>query len=217
MLPRVLQVPLAGTQSAEAEIHYSGVINERFGRSPVNYEHSVLPLRHSARLSFIEDTYDWLFGIDGGAVSNRFCGYLSRRRAQLCLAPFLKAWWFQIVSFLPSGGFRYGVLFNTSLFAGGQFYPNGIGFIGFRFNNGAGIQYGWARLEMRSFAGNVAFTSQRSFAHHAGGLRLGRSGRSNQDWANHLGRRSGRGSSRPRFARPARHWWRGLDGMAGQP
>lgn len=31
-------------------------------------------------------------------------------------------------------------------YGGGQFSDGGIGFIGFRFNNGAGVQYGWARL-----------------------------------------------------------------------
>ena len=31
----------------------------------------------------------------------------------------------------------------------GQGMHRGIGFIGFRFNNGAGVQYGWARIKMK--------------------------------------------------------------------
>src|SRR6266446_3657048 len=46
------------------------------------------------------------------------------------------------------------------------------------------------------------------------GLRLGRSGRSSQDGANQLGRRSGRGGARPRFVRLASTWRRGPDGLA---
>jgi hypothetical protein len=32
---------------------------------------------------------------------------------------------------------------------GGQFDENGIGFIGFKFNNGSGDQYGWVRIQTR--------------------------------------------------------------------
>ena len=31
---------------------------------------------------------------------------------------------------------------------GGPWRDPGVGFVGFRFNNGAGIQYGWARVRM---------------------------------------------------------------------
>jgi len=36
----------------------------------------------------------------------------------------------------------------------GQSGHRGIGFIGFRFNNGAGIQYGWARIKVKGGRAN---------------------------------------------------------------
>jgi hypothetical protein len=40
---------------------------------------------------------------------------------------------------------------NGGGFPRGQFQDRGIGFIGFKFHNGAGDQYGWARVRMMGF------------------------------------------------------------------
>jgi hypothetical protein len=39
----------------------------------------------------------------------------------------------------------------------GQWKSSGVGFVGFRFNSGAGIQYGWARVRMGGTSRNNAF------------------------------------------------------------
>ena len=53
-------------------------------------------------------------------------------------APAARLHWWHLDRMTPSGiGDRYGQLGSP-----------GPGFIGFRFNNGAGIQYGWARVKM---------------------------------------------------------------------
>jgi hypothetical protein len=133
---------LTGTPSAEAEIHYSGVINGRLGRG-AGTVHAVVPLYHSARLRFDEFTYQVLFAIHGAAVSNGFCGYEGRFGTYY-------------VSRLPQGVVisncaflsPAGTFLVITPYSGGPFFAEGIGFIGFRFNNGAGVQYGWARLRM---------------------------------------------------------------------
>ncbi len=64
---------LGGAQSAEAEIHYWGVINDHVRHR------GFVPLDHNARLRFNEyNTYQATFTIDGAAVSNAFCGYEGR-------------------------------------------------------------------------------------------------------------------------------------------
>ena len=45
----------------------------------------------------------------------------------------------------------------ASSFGGGQWQDPGVGFVGFRFNSGAGIQYGWARVRMAGSDKNNAF------------------------------------------------------------
>lgn len=133
---------LGGAQSAEAEIHYSGVINRQF-----HYEGGLreFPILHSARLRFQFYTYSWSFSIRGAMVSNNFCGSISRfdRRYVSRLSEGA------VISncpFLPGSG-SHAFLLNS--YCGGQFAKGGFGFIGFRFNNGAGVQYGWARLRSK--------------------------------------------------------------------
>ncbi|PYK39506.1 MAG: hypothetical protein DME60_09710 [Verrucomicrobia bacterium] len=129
---------LGGAQSAEAEIHYSGVINDHVR------DRGFVPLDHNARLRFNEyNTYQATFTIDGAAVSNAFCGYEGRfgtnyvsrlsQGAVISNCHFLS----------PPGSFLV-----LAPYSGGPFFEKGIGFIGVRFNNGAGVQYGWARLRM---------------------------------------------------------------------
>ncbi len=114
---------LAGSNSLEAAIHYSGLLDVPF---PPHKDHSKT-----------------FFTIDGAAVSNAFCGYEGRfgtnyvsrlsQGAVISNCHFLS----------PPGSFLV-----LAPYSGGPFFEKGIGFIGVRFNNGAGVQYGWARLRM---------------------------------------------------------------------
>ncbi len=149
---------LGGAHSAEAEIHYSGRVMARFGQHNRGID-VVVPVGHNAGLHFDANTYVLALSVEGAAVSNRFCGY------QLGPPPFLTVF----PSRLPQGvlisNYRFfsgsGVMISFSPFTGGQFFDEGLGFIGFRFNNGAGRQYGWARVKTPGpyyrFPGSVRF------------------------------------------------------------
>jgi hypothetical protein len=141
---------LGGAPSAEAEIHYSGVINRHF-----HYEGGSrqFPIYHSARLRFAFYTYSWFFSVKDAMVSNNFCGSTSRHGAKYVSRLHEGA----VISncpFLPGSG-NQALLLNSYGF--GQFAKGGIGFIGFRFNNGAGVQYGWARLRSKGGGGTSDF------------------------------------------------------------
>ena len=133
---------LAGSQSAEAAIHYSGPVNERFLVGAADGFKLDQP-GDSFRLSQHSGVrYHNFRYYNGGAPIDRFSifgiasaafrgvqGYVSK------LSPG------QTISM---GNFIQGVPGNLA-----QGWHRGIGFIGFRFNNGAGVQYGWARITMK--------------------------------------------------------------------
>jgi len=132
----------AGSQSAEAAIHYSGPVNERFPAGHADSFNLDQPgdffrLSHSSgNFFFGGDTFS-IFGIASEAFRG-FWGVSS----------------FHYVSKLShgqrisTGNFTQ---YTSGFLAGGyseQWGNRGTGFIGFRFNNGAGVQYGWARIKM---------------------------------------------------------------------
>jgi hypothetical protein len=141
---------LAGLNSAEADIHYSGVVNVPFpaGSSFV----SSFALDNAAILQFGHfNTVDFaggiaLFRVHGAAVSNMFVGTGaagSRYPSNLVFGANIAAG--------PFAAFN-GNLFATLAYGNGfvhsKFLAPGTGFIGFRFNGGSGIEYGWARVTM---------------------------------------------------------------------
>ena len=135
---------LGGAQSAEAEIHYSGLINAKFNNAYQEGGTRNFPLRHSARIHFSKNFYQRNFLIDGAAVSNRFCGYQTAPGGSFYVSRLAQGDVISNCAFVSSD--RKGVLFQSSG-GTGQFFEPGIGFIPFRFNNGAGMQYGWARIK----------------------------------------------------------------------
>jgi hypothetical protein len=144
------------TQSAEAAIHYSGRIGKKFGsgddksaRFPLDQPGDSIQLRHNLRFC-CESSY-------GGAASFGVAG-----RAGYSLAGFYRTCGsvrIVSVSKLKYGGFvsrRPFLAKNSGIMASfgiggcdsaGQFKPGDIGFIAFKFNNGSGDQYGWARVK----------------------------------------------------------------------
>jgi hypothetical protein len=119
------------------------VINANLGHSG-GYLHINLPLRHSARLKFDEFTYGLNFEIDSAAVSNAFYGYKNRFRTQYVSRLSQGA----VISDCPFLTFLADVMLFKAPYSNGQFIAEGRGFIGFRFNNGSGMQYGWVRVKM---------------------------------------------------------------------
>jgi hypothetical protein len=129
---------VSGTHSAEGEIHYSGVVNNRV------HGREFVPLHHNARLVFKHSsTYVATFVIEGAAISNAFCGYEGRFGTN-DVSRLSQGAVISNCHFLSPGG----VFLTLAPYSGGPFFDRGIGFIGFRFNKGPGMQYGWARLRM---------------------------------------------------------------------
>ena len=143
----------AGVGSAEAEIHYSGLINENFrlrhtNSFPLDPAGGSFVLAHRnvvyASSSFhdggsafflvyaaVSASVNGVENVEGISVSN-----LNRGDA-ISTRPLL-----------PGGGFL-AELVGFSNFPIGQFLERQRNaFVGFKFNNGAGVQYGWARLNM---------------------------------------------------------------------
>jgi hypothetical protein len=133
-----------GATTAEAEIHYSGVVNV-----PVSFGEKTFPLSNGALLWFehSQTTTDYTkarFELRNATVSN---GWQSdepfpnqhvpenlARRQPISARDF---------------GSGVGVLASAPFCDGYEFCQHGIAFLGFKFNTGGGTQYGWVRLRMR--------------------------------------------------------------------
>src|SRR2546423_4344218 len=143
--------------SAEAMIHYSGLINEKFIGSAFDSfpldQRGNFDLTHNPHFysTFSIDGGSAHFGIFGqvaGSVAGFYtCAYNSdvASVSNLNLGDAISA-----RPFVPGGG----LLATLSGFAcggggRGQFFAAGVAFIGFKVNNGSGDQYGWVRLDMR--------------------------------------------------------------------
>ena len=136
-------------EPADAEIHYSGPMHQRFPTFPgsVNFD-----LHHSARLTFQTYlAYNFLFSVARAAVSGQFRGYnpsgffpyVSRLSAGIPVSQ---------GDFLGTPQSRTGLLgtsYGLGPWATNHGWPHRIGFIGFRFDSGLGKQYGWVRLRVQ--------------------------------------------------------------------
>jgi hypothetical protein len=147
---------LAGVGTAEADIHYSGVINAFFASQSSVVQSFVL--QNNAILQFVniatqsESAGVALFRIQGAAVSNQFRGiadadfrYPDRLDANQLVAD---------GAFEQFNGAFFATLAYGAGYANSQFLSPGIGFIGFRFDVGNGMQFGWARVNMGGTTGN---------------------------------------------------------------
>ena len=136
--------------SADASIHYSGIIGSYSGRErtksfrlQLDQPGDTFRLRHYVTL-FTSDVYAH-FGVRGLAGAG-FAGFYCPSNPQLAG-----------VSKLSRGQFisrRAFLARESGLIAGSfdvcsqQFGDGEIGFIGFKFNSGSGDQYGWVRIKM---------------------------------------------------------------------
>jgi len=74
------------------------------------------------------------------------------------------------------GNFTQNTSRHPGFLAGGysdQWGNRGTGFIGFRFNNGAGVQYGWARITMAGPAHDNFYLLDYAYADPGEPLRAG--------------------------------------------
>lgn len=150
---------LAGVNSAEADIHYSGPINLLIpvGESIAH----TFNLDNAAVLRFANIGTSSssggvaLFRVQGAAASNQVRGiaagnfrYPDRLAANVAVSG---------GAFVAFNANYFATLAYGAGFANSKFTTPGIGFIGFRFNGGSGMEYGWARVNVQGGPGN-AFT-----------------------------------------------------------
>jgi hypothetical protein len=134
---------LAGTNSAEAAIHYSGVVKEKFPPSSNKIKSFQLDQPgDSFRFGHVRDSWATfnvnVGGFRGFLLGTSFDYYVSKLSfgQSIAAGPF------------TSGGYYYGGFMARDGLPDGQWRDPGVGFVGFRFDRGAGIQYGWARVKM---------------------------------------------------------------------
>jgi hypothetical protein len=132
----------AGSQSAEAAIHYSGIVNELFlvgdaGRFNLDRPGGLgfFRLSHTSYGYGANDKFA-IFGIASAAFRAFQAGFNRQYVSKLSFG--------QPISM---GNFQHPPGFLVDNDNPHQWNP-GIGFIGFKFNSDAGVQYGWARIEM---------------------------------------------------------------------
>src|SRR4029453_6904929 len=142
--------------SADATIHYSGLIHEYFGSEcdksasfQLDQPGDSIRLRHNLLFcgtgSYGGYAYFSIRGRAGNAVAGFYNPCPSAHVASVS-----KLNRGQLISTRPFLARNSGVLAAAPFFCStsvGQF-DSGIGFIGFKFNNGSGDQYGWVRIKM---------------------------------------------------------------------
>lgn len=132
---------LAGTTTAEAHIHYSGPVNSIFKNSDGTLFRK-FPLENGASIFFqrfiigAPNSAIAVFGVAASSAHPRAPNtYISR------LGPG------ENVSNGPFFVYGYGILANAAGSSRSYWRDPGPGFVGFKFNNGSGVQYGWARIK----------------------------------------------------------------------
>jgi hypothetical protein len=136
--------------SAEASIHYSGIIGEWFGwwatksdRFQLDQPGDSFRLRHAVSFSFTGFAH---FGIFGQASAG-FAGFYCPSNPQIKSVSNLNRG--ALISSRPFLAREDGLLAQSAFIScAGQFQGRDVGFIGFKFNNGSGDQYGWVRHKM---------------------------------------------------------------------
>jgi hypothetical protein len=141
--------------TAEADIHYSGPINQHFaaGSSSQSVHYFNLSPGNSfglAQTNLGSGVGAARFGVFG-AVSGAFAGFSASGFpyvSKLAFGANLNGANFAATAPVGTMAFAYG-------YANSQWTAAGTGYIGFRFNDGSGLQYGWARVDMDGAPGNT--------------------------------------------------------------
>ena len=141
-------------------IHWSGQILQRFnGHTHVSYQ-----LDQPGDSFYFEHNrhFNSNSEVDGGsahfaifAPGGAFAGFYNTCALNSSVASVSNLNRGQPVSSLPFVGGGPGIIATAGSYGcgggwRGQFLDGGIGFIGFKFNNGSGDQYGWARIKMKT-------------------------------------------------------------------
>jgi MYXO-CTERM domain-containing protein len=151
----------AATHRAEATIHYSGLINQYISGDQV----VIFPLDPPAGAGgrFLARHYDLFYGSSPAGGEAYFKPYGARSASVIGTSFSPGGWVFPLkldrgdpISAGPFASVNRSIDpilawdYMSSQFDSqfGHFLKRGFGLIGFKFNNGAGVQYGWVRVKM---------------------------------------------------------------------
>jgi hypothetical protein len=134
-----------GAATAEAEIHYSGRVDVLLDPDPASS--TMLPLSNGVSIGLFNGeaaTHEYngaAFQVLGAGISHGFRATNSEVNVERLRPGLLvsQGVFHQTTSF---GGGNIRSIYNPEWDGGGQ------GFIGFKFNTGAGTQYGWVRIKI---------------------------------------------------------------------
>jgi hypothetical protein len=154
---------LSLAESAEAEIHYSGLIKQDVPNGSCFYSyhyHSgycyagtlTLPLGANGNIKLIHSKTRSIYGTEsfylGGSAYLKVSAPGAAVRGGGPISRLLPG------NVISAGPFTEGYGLLATYGARGQFQAPGQGFVGFKFNTGAGEQYGWVRVRMNGFPEN---------------------------------------------------------------
>ncbi len=142
---------LGGATAADAEIHYSGKVDASFRpderktlQFPLDQEGNFFSLEHYLTFSGVGHVFFGVKGVvDEGVRAVDVIEYYLMQRLG--------------TGYISNGNFLNvdeGTLYG---FGRGLWLKRGTSFVGFRFDNGAGFQYGWARIQYFGQNRNFAF------------------------------------------------------------
>lgn len=152
---------IVGANSAEADIHYSGPLNIAFNAAASSTKMGSFALDNGAEIRFAHvrtssEAGLALFRIQGAATSNQFRGVANagfRYPSNLGAGVNVSAG-----AFVAHNANFFATLAYKGGYTNSQWKNQGTGFIGFKFNGGAGVEYGWARLTMDEGTPGNSFT-----------------------------------------------------------
>src|SRR6266513_480680 len=150
---------LAGSNSLEAAIHYSGLVGEKFAPhsdkmksfqldqpgDSIRFGHGY-PRSGFATFGFVASGF--VAGSVRGVFTSRLTDYVSKLSFGQSIAA---------DNFYGASRGRGSAVMANSYGSLPQWLDPGVGFVGFRFYSGAGYQYGWARVFMGGTGRNNGF------------------------------------------------------------
>ena len=147
-----LATVFGGAGAVEAEIHYSGPVKQVFDAGSHSTIEHTFAVQSGVRLIFQFARVDAgrgsaFFQIDGAAEGASFRGMLSASGFSGYPSKLHPGDLISDGSFAP--GSAFGVLAAEVENRDSQWKRPGPGFIGFSFDTGSGVQYGWARVRTR--------------------------------------------------------------------
>ena len=147
--------------SAEGTIHYSGRINQVFddchsdtATFPLDQPGDFFRLRHSLVFCgtlYGGGAYFGVVGQAGASFAGRYNPSCNHANELASVSRLERGDLIPNRPFVPGQSGNLALATHDQCGGGfvGQFDGNGVGFIGFKFNNGSGDQYGWVRIQMQ--------------------------------------------------------------------